>query len=158
MATYSTCRTPTCGTTVEGKASVCPNCGGPMRGVGDSKMRGWLLLVLGLFLVLFMGWIAIALLPTLSAPGREIADGSRFTGDAGQARMILLLFAMVIAFGFVSIAYGAYMIATGRQNRLFMIASLGVAAILIGVAWLTTQSLKHDAPPVADKPPFSAPG
>lgn len=154
MALYSTCRTPTCGTTIEGNAATCPQCGGAMRSLGDSKPRGWLLLALGLFLVLFMGWIALSLLPSLMAPGEETASGSRFTGDASQARMILLLFGLVIAVGFVSIAYGLYMIATGRQNRIFMIGSLVLAGILILVGFLTMQALK---PAQEDKPRIIAP-
>lgn len=99
-----------------------------MRPVRESA-RGWLLLALGLFLVAFMGIVAMNIAPQMLRPGEEI-DGSTFTGTREQARSIFALFAAVIAFGATSIAYGIYIIVTGRQNRAFAAAALAIAALL----------------------------
>ena len=50
MPAYSVCRKSTCATLVEGKTEACPKCGGPMRSVGESPLRGIVLLLCGLFL------------------------------------------------------------------------------------------------------------
>src|SRR5437868_3057627 len=101
MPAFSVCRKSTCATLVEGKTDVCPKCGGPMRSVGESPLRGIVLLLCGLFLLGLMGTIAYNMYPTLTHPGVRI-EGSTFTGTADQARITLLLFAAVIAFGLVA--------------------------------------------------------
>ena len=141
MADQSTCLSPLCGITIEGNEKKCPQCGWTMRNARNIRMRGWLLLCCGLFLVLFMGWIAWSLLPTLLRPGVDYENG-RFTGTSDQARMILALFGAVILFGAVGTANALYMIVKGRQSRVFVIVTLLLAAALIVGAWLTSQALK----------------
>ena len=130
MPDLSTCNQPTCAVTVEGNVATCPKCGGPMRAVRESRARGWILLVLGLFLIVFMGVITLNLAPSLLSPGETGSDGSSFTGTADQARTALGLFLMVILFGFVATANGVYIIRTGRQSWVFIAVTLAVAAVL----------------------------
>lgn len=130
----STCTQPTCAATLEGKAAICPKCGGPMRQVGESPVRGWILVILGLFLILFMGGITLVVAPTMLRPGETI-DGSSFTGTAEQARTALLLFGAVILFGFVAFANGIYMLKTKRQSKGFVIATLALAAVMLAIGW-----------------------
>jgi predicted RNA-binding Zn-ribbon protein involved in translation (DUF1610 family) len=141
MADQSTCLSPLCGITIESSEKKCPKCGWAMRSSRNIRNRGWVLLCCGLFLVLFMGWIAWSLAPTLLRPGME-QDGDTFTGTKDQAQMVLGLFGLVILFGAVGTANALYMITAGRQNRVFVIVTLLLAAILIGVAWVTTRMLK----------------
>ena len=141
MAETSTCLSPLCGISVEGDHKKCPKCGWAMRSARSIRTRGWVLLACGLFLVLVMGWIGWSLLPTLLRPGVDY-DGSRFSGDRDQARMILGLFALVIGFGLLGSVNATYMIVTGRQNRLFVILTLVLAVILIVCAWLMTRMFK----------------
>jgi hypothetical protein len=141
MADESTCLSPLCGITIEGSEKKCPKCGWAMRNSRNIRTRGWVLLCCGLFLVLFMGWIAWSLLPTLLRPGIE-QDSSTFTGSKDQAQMILGLFALVILFGAVGTLNAIYMITTGRQNRVFVIVTLLLAVALAGFAWVTTRMLK----------------
>lgn len=141
MAAYNVCRDPKCATLVEGKVDACPKCGGPMRGVGESPLRGIALLICGLLLIGIVGAIAYAMYPTLTNPG-ETVDGARFAGTAEQARMVLLLFGAVIVFGLVALANGIYMLVTRQQSRLFLIVSIGLAFALIVVGALTMVSLK----------------
>lgn len=134
MTDYTTCRSPTCGTTVEGRTAVCPKCGGAMRGVGESRVRGWVLLGLGLFLVVFMGAIAMTIAPQMLRPGEEV-NGSTFTGTPEQAQLAFALFAAVILFGATSAAYGLFIIRTGRQSAMFISATLAVATLLFAIGW-----------------------
>jgi hypothetical protein len=141
MADQSTCLSPLCGITIEGSEKKCPKCGWAMRNARNIRLRGWLLLCCGLFLVLFMGWIAWSLAPTLLRPGIDY-DNGRFTGTKDQAQMILALFGAVILFGAVGTANAIYMITTGRQSRVFVIITLLLAAVIVGAAWLMTRVLK----------------
>ena len=141
MADESTCLSPLCGITIEGSEKKCPKCGWAMRSSRNIRNRGWVLLCCGLFLVLFMGWIALSLAPTLLRPGIE-QGGDTFTGTKDQSHMILGLFGLVILFGAFGTVNAIYMIVTGRQNRIFVIVTLLLAALLVGLAWVTTRMLK----------------
>jgi hypothetical protein len=148
MAAYSVCRKSTCATLVEGPATTCPKCDGPMRSVGESPLRGIVLLLCGLILLGLMGTITYYMYPTLTHPGVTV-EGSTFTGTADQARITLLLFAAVIVFGLVATANGIYMLVTRQQSRAFMFASLGLAAILLVITFVAMTKLK---PADEDKP------
>ena len=146
MPAYTVCRDSKCGTLVEGKVTACPKCGGAMRIVGESPWRGIVLLICGLLLTIGMGVILNNMYPTLSNPGVRMPDGSSFTGTADQARIIILLFAAVIAFGLVATANGIYMLITKRQSKLFMFVSLGFAAALLIVTFIAMAKLKDGEP------------
>ena len=148
MPAYSVCRKSTCATLVEGKADACPKCGGPMRSVGESPLRGIVLLLCGLFLLGLMGTITYNMYPTLTHPGVRMPDGSSFTGTADQARITLLLFAAVIVFGLVAIANGIYMLVTKQQSKVFVFVSLGLAAALIILGFVAVGSTKEEDKPV----------
>lgn len=141
MAAYNVCRDPKCATLVEGKADRCPKCGGAMRSVGESPLRGIVLLMCGVFIVGLMGVITYNMYPTMMNPGESI-EGTRFDGTADQARMILLLFGALIVFGLVAIANGIYMLVAKQQSKAFIIVSLGLALGVILIGGLTMASLK----------------
>src|SRR4051812_2617519 len=126
MADQSTCLSPLCGITIEGSERKCPKCGWAMRGTRNIRIRGWVLLVLGLFIVLFMDTITWKMSPMLLHPEQAYAEGA-FTGTPAQARTFLNLFLLVILFGALGTANALYMIATGRQNRWFVIGTLALA-------------------------------
>ena len=94
------------------------------------RVRGWMLLVLGLFLAAFMGAIAASMAPTMMRPGIEIG-GTTFTGTADEAQTYFLLFGIVIALGLLSAVNGLFMIATGRRSAVFMAMTLAGAVLLI---------------------------
>ena len=141
MADTSTCYSLACGETVEGTVEKCPKCGGKTRTSKTVRRLGWLLLLIGLFLVGFMGMITWKLLPSLMPVGDTLGTDT-FTGTEEQAQMVLGLFGLVIAFGFASIFNGTWQIATGRRNRLVTFLTLGLAALLFGAAWFTRQALR----------------
>jgi hypothetical protein len=128
---HSVCNDPKCAELVEGRASICPKCGGPMRAAGESPVTGIVLIVIGLFLLGVMGTITMALLPSLLRPGQELADGGSFTGTAEQARMVLILFGLVLAFGLMAVLNGLYMIVTRRQSWAFIIGTLMLAGLIV---------------------------
>lgn len=131
MAENRTCPSPACGAEVTGVAPICPQCGERMPA---GRVRGWILVCVGLFLMLFMGAIAATVGGPLRQAGVEV-DGSTFTGTAEQARTVLQLFGAIILFGAVSAAYGVYMIVTGRQSRAFLVACLLLFALLGFFGW-----------------------
>jgi MFS family permease len=98
------------------------------------RVRGWVLVPLGLFLVLFMGAILWNLMPTMLNPGVEV-DGSTFSGTPEQAQLFFGIFALVIAFGALCIVNGSYMIATGRRNAVLTTVTLVIFAILFAIGW-----------------------
>jgi len=141
MADISTCLSPLCGATAEGTLTKCPQCGWAMRGTRSIRTRGWVLLACGLFLVGMMGAVTWAMLPTLLYPERAYAEGT-FTGTPDDARMFFNLFLLVILFGALATVNALYMIGTGRQNRWFVIATLGLAVLLYILGWEITGGYK----------------
>jgi hypothetical protein len=131
MANLSTCVKPTCAVTLEGKVTTCPKCGGPMRMVAESRVRGWILLIIGLSLVLFMGAITLSMAPMLLQPGKDMGGGGSFSGTADDARMILALFGVVIAFGLTSASYGAYQLIFRRESKVFIVLTMLLAIVLV---------------------------
>lgn len=140
MAETSTCLSPACGITVEGGFKQCPECGWAMRSPRNIRVRGWVLVVIGLFLTLFMGAIAWYVAPMMLHPGKEI-DGTTFTGKPGDAEFAFAIFGLVILFGLLSVANGAWMIVKGRQNRAFVIGSLAIAGILFAIGWAIRRKI-----------------
>jgi phosphate starvation-inducible membrane PsiE len=142
MTETSTCYSPLCRTKADGTVAKCPKCGGRMRTPRDVRRAGWLLVVLGLFLVVFMGVITFNMAPLLFYPGQQVAGGDTFTGTADQARMIFVLFVAVIVFGVGTTINGVVQVRTGQRNRALTVATLLLAVFLIGYALLTTSALK----------------
>jgi hypothetical protein len=131
MSRHSACNLPTCAVVVDGKVGICPRCGGPMRDVSDSAVRGIVMLVCGVLLIGMMGWILWTQAPSMLNPGVEAPDGSTFTGTAKEARTFLALFAVVMLLGFTAFINGIFFIVKRRQSGVFMAISLGLAAILM---------------------------
>jgi hypothetical protein len=106
----------------------------------DWRVRGRVLVAVGLFLMLFMGAIAWNLAPIMLSPGVEVA-GTSFTGTAAQGQIFLGLFGLVGLFGAMAAANGAWMMATGRRSpagtRLFMIFAL----LLFVLGWAIRRGL-----------------
>ena len=134
MPAVSTCLAPSCRTKVEGTVAICPNCGKRMRTPRSVRIAGWVLVACGVFLVGFMSYLWSVLAPLMSHPGNTTA-GATFTGTAEQAQTILNVFGAVIVFGLGSLAYGLWMIVTGRRSIALMIGLLVLAAALIAITW-----------------------
>jgi hypothetical protein len=155
MADISTCKARACRAVTPGLVEACPRCGGRVQTSRHVRILGWVLLALGLFLIAFMGYITLQTYDSFARPGMSSADGSRFTGDAEQGRMILNVFWLVIGFGALSAVNGVWQIVTGRRNMIFVAISLLVAAVLVFTTWETTDALKNaeDEPRRIVQPP-----
>ena len=130
-----------CGYVTNEAATVCPQCGSKrFFSTRSMRVRGWLQLVIGLFLVGLMGTITYRLAPSLLLPGAS-TDGSRFTGTVEQARLILGLFGLVIIFGFFSMLSGVWQIVTARRNKWIFYFMMALIALVISMAWYTTRSI-----------------
>lgn len=114
------------GTTAE---TVCPQCRSRLFTFTNTRVRGALLVAIGLGLVVFMAYILMWALTAFqnSAPG-----GSRFTGTERDKVMIIVLFVVLIIFGMFSIVTGGWQIVLGRRSKILSRVMLGVGA-LIGV-------------------------
>lgn len=141
MPDSSTCIALTCGETMEGTVETCPKCGAKMRTSRSIRQSGWALLLIGTFLTGLMGTITVKLLPSL-LPVNGALGTDRFTGTPDQADLILQLFMLVIGFGVAAILNGAWQIATGRRNRLVLLATLALAAMIVFAAYSTVQAIK----------------
>lgn len=144
MAETSTCTARPCKTVTPGIVDSCPACGNRVVTSRRIRILGWVLIGLGAFLVLFMGYIANAMYPTLSRPGVAEPGGGRWTGTAEQAAAVLQLFWLVIGFGALCVANGVWQVATGRRNIAFTVLSLLAAGVLVFQTWETTEALKLD--------------
>jgi hypothetical protein len=141
MADISTCLSPICNATAEGNVAKCPQCGWAMRSSRNIRMRGVLLLLCGVLLLGLMGAITWNMTPLLLHAGEEV-DGSTFEAKPEQARMVLILFWAILAFGAVAAANGTYQIISGRKSRAMVLISLLLATAVIAYAWLTYRGLK----------------
>jgi hypothetical protein len=135
MSRYSACNLPTCALVVDGRVETCPKCGGPMRDVSDSAVRGIVMLLCGIILVGMMGWIIWTMSPSMLNPGVTAPDGSTFTGTDKEAKTFLGLFAVVMLLGLTAIINGVFFIVKRRQSGAFIAISLGLAAILMVLAY-----------------------
>ena len=134
MAHQRVCYALRCGFTSDEPIDVCPKCGRKMRSSNSVRVYGVLQLILGLFLVVFMGVITLYLLPMMMRPGETTGGGSKFTGTSQQAIVILSLFGLIIAFGFGSTLAGLWQVVTARRNKWIIWSVLGLSIVLWIVA------------------------
>lgn len=121
-----------CGHVTHKLVSACPRCGASMQSRRWARRYGVVLIVLGAILGGGMGFLSWLLWPALVHPADHLGS-VRFNGTPGQARMILALFAALVAFGAATFSYGVYQVVTGRRNKRVvqaMIALIAVAALL----------------------------
>ena len=141
----SICYKLTCGAVVPGLHTHCPQCGGRMKSETVVRRLGWVLLLLGLFLVGFVGYIISAIGPSLHAAMGETsgaADGSRFNASAGAASMVLWLLWSIVGFGAVGTLNGLVQALTGRRNRLLTVLLLGTTLAIVVLAVVTVNAIK----------------
>ena len=109
----------------------CPQCGkGRVLTRAQVRALGWVLLVLGIFLVGFMGIITV--LVGISVSDIIMFSSPKFQGTSKQMAIMFGLFGLVIAFGFASLVAGASQIRHGRRNKSLVKVVLGIfIAILV---------------------------
>lgn len=131
---YRSCFQLRCGYVTSDVVEKCPRCGSRMRTSKQVRLLGFAQLVLGLFLIGFMGAITFYLAPLMLNPAAADA-GTSFTGTSAQAKIILILFGLVMAFGAGSGLSGLWQIVTGRRNKWITLIALAICALLIIFAY-----------------------
>ncbi len=120
---------PKCDFETAESLAKCPNCGRTLQSVKKVRILGWLLVILGSGLVVFMGGLGLVLgniIAKTGQPGRT----TRFTGGPEDVMLIIGVFGLVIAFGLASIAGGVWQIWYGKRNNKVMVLMFVVAGIL----------------------------
>jgi len=124
-----------CGYQTTDDITQCPHCKRRLMSARQIRRLGWVLLVIGLFLLGLMGTITLYLAPSLLQPERQVLGGSRFTGTAQQGISALMLFGAVMLFGLTACINGLWQIKTGQRNRWLLYAVAAVGLILLGTFW-----------------------
>ena len=112
----------------------CPSCGSRLQSATKVRILGWLLLLIGTGLVLFMGALGIYLGSIIAQSGEPGAT-TRFTGGPQEIALIVAVFGLVISFGLGSMAGGLWQIIYGKPNRKVMVVMFLVAGILVAIGW-----------------------
>jgi hypothetical protein len=107
----------------------CPQCGKPLTHSGPIRVRGWILIVVGAFLVLLMGGITVLVTVNLS----------HFTGNSIQLVSMFLMFGLVIVIGIFSLVTGAWQIKYGKRNKILTFIGFGLAALLVITLMVTLR-------------------
>ena len=112
----------------------CPRCRTSKFFTADSiRMRGIIGLLVGAFLVIFMGAIGVFAGIMLLGASNDPSSAKRIKNEFATLIAIYAVFAAVIAFGVNSFLSGAWMVIAGRRNRfLVWVMWALLAAILIG--------------------------
>ncbi len=130
---FSTCIAPLCGYSVPAALGRCPECGRRMQSSRSVRRRGVVMLVAGAFLLCLMGAITYTLTPMLTS-------GS-FSGTPEQARTIIQLFWLLLAFGAVGAVAGAWQSITAKRNRFVTTGMLALAGLVVIAARATDLAL-----------------
>lgn len=107
----------------------CPECGGSLFTRRRRLILGWILLVDGAFLVVFMAGLMIVIGNVM----RRSADPgatTRFDGTPAQAYMIFGILGLVMVFGFSVCIAGWGQIRNRRRNPMLVKVILWLAAAL----------------------------
>ena len=123
--------------TVESLAK-CPNCGRKLQSKKKVRILGWVLVLLGGFLVIFMGGLGIMIAGLIAASGQP-GNSTKFTGGPEDVLFIAAIFGLVISFGLASMAGGAWQIWYGKPNRILMV----VMFVLAGLLWVIGSAVKY---------------
>ncbi len=111
----------------------CPRCGHKLMTAGRVKALGWVLLVLGLFLVAFMGAITLVVTGIIMRTGQP-GSTSSFNGGPKELALIYGIFGLVIAFGLTCTVAGISQARSGRRSKKLVKVMLGIVFVLMAVA------------------------
>ena len=124
-----------CGFETHKFQSHCPKCGTSLQSRRWSRRFGLVLVICGLIICGLMGFGVILTAPSLiNSIGSS--GGMRFSGTAGQARMVLAIFGGVLAFGLTALGYGLWQMVTGRRSKRVIYFVVALAALLALLAYV----------------------
>jgi hypothetical protein len=116
-----------CGYTSNEEISQCPGCQSKRKFLTKKRLliMGWVQLICGLFLVGMMGTITINVLPSLLPLGHQ-AGIKIFTGTPEQARLMLILFSILIMTGLACTVSGLWLLITKRIKKWLYWLTIGL--------------------------------
>ena len=126
---------PNCDFETTETLAKCPKCGRKLQSAKKVRILGWLLVVIGTVLVVFMSGLGIVL-------GRIIADTGqpgktqRFTEGPEDVLFIIAVFGLVILFGLIGMAAGSWQIWYGKPNKTLRVIMFVVAGLLFTIGSL----------------------
>ena len=117
----------------------CPKCGRKLYGPREIRTRGVVQLISGLFLVIFMGGIAIFVTTLIAGNMNDPDTAKKLKDEAGVFLAIYAIFGLVIAFGLHGTVMGIWQIATGRRNKVlvWIMWALLFALLFVGGAFMS---------------------
>jgi hypothetical protein len=123
-----------CQTEIETAETKCHRCGRRLESRTETRVRGSILIILGGFLIVFMGMISSWMINVIFYP--QAANGAKFTGDENELLMIAGVFGFVFLFSIFAVITGLWQLIFGRRNRIlvWMIIGLGIFFIIGGEA------------------------
>lgn len=110
----------------------------PVTSPGLSRIRGWLLIVVGLGLSFGMLWLTSFLAWTIAhndQPGH-----SHWTGSPQFTVQVFELFGAVFLFGVVAVIGGFFQLRRGRPSWPIVVVLLGLFAVMCFLGWQIVET------------------
>ena len=148
-----------CGYEGDTSAAQCPECGGTMFSASSVRNRGWVLIVLGVGLVIFMGVLIINQAISVYHSGEPDAK-VRYTGGTGMLWLMFGVLGLVFSFGVASIVNGIWQVLYGKRNRnlaSILFGLFGVLGLIVTVVLLFAPAEEQKVRRTVQPPKSSAP-
>lgn len=121
-----------CGYQASTSDASCPQCRGQLQASSGVRIRGTLMILLGVILVAFSSYLTMWV---IDASNPQAPGGPKFTGSDDQQNAILGLFGLLIVFGFATTLAGFWQVIFGRRNRFIVWGAIGFAVIMAAMTY-----------------------
>jgi hypothetical protein len=113
----------------------CPRCAQRLRTARQVRRLGWVLVVIGGFLLVFMSGLTVVV-TNIIVQGSKPGAQSGFNGPPEMLLFMYGLFGFVILFSLVALAGGIWQIKYGKRNKKLAYIIIGMGLIFIIVGWV----------------------
>lgn len=148
-----------CGYEGDSSAAQCPECGGRMFSASSVRNRGWVLIVLGVGLTIFMGVVIINQAINVYHSGEPDAK-VRFTGGTGMLWLMFGVLGLVFSLGVTSVVNGIWQVLYGKRNRHLATILFGlysVMGVIVALVWLFSPAQEQVKRRTVQPPKSTAP-
>lgn len=123
---------PRCATVARSWEDFCPRCSARISSPSRIRALGWMLIVIGAGLTGGMAYLIVLIARIIQ--GSDDPDATtRFTGTPAQAAMTFGILGVVLVFGLVALAGGAWQARYGTRNRRLVKVVLAFAAVFFAI-------------------------
>lgn len=112
---------------------ACPRCGRPLYTATNIRLRGALMIALGLFLTGLMSAITILVTGLLAAAAKDPRNSAQLNEEPHMFVIVYLIFGGVIAIGLSATVAGLWMAIFGRRNMFLIWLFLALISITFAV-------------------------